>query len=151
MSQTRKQMHENTQLATPRAKPLQSCQTPLSMGFCRQEHWSGWPCPLQGIFPTQGWIPHLLCLLRWQAGSLPLGLPGKPFGEEFSSVQPIHSVMSTSLQPHGLQHARLPCPAPTSGAQTHVHRVSDAIQPSYPLSSPSPPTFNLSQLQGLFL
>ena len=35
-------------------------------------------------------------------------------------------------------------------AQTHVHRVSDAIQPSYPLLSPSPPTFNLSQHQGLF-
>ena len=35
-------------------------------------------------------------------------------------------------------------------AQTHVHQVSDAIQPSHPLSSPSPPAFNLSQLQGLF-
>ena len=35
-------------------------------------------------------------------------------------------------------------------AQTHVHRVGDAIQPSYPLSSPSPPAFNLSQNQGLF-
>ena len=35
-------------------------------------------------------------------------------------------------------------------AQTHVHRVRDAIQPSHPLSSPSPPTFNLSQHQGLF-
>ena len=35
-------------------------------------------------------------------------------------------------------------------AQTHVHRVSDAIQPSHPLSSPSPPAFNLSQHQGLF-
>ena len=34
--------------------------------------------------------------------------------------------------------------------QTHVHQVGDAIQPSYPLSSPSPPTFNLSQHQGLF-
>ena len=33
--------------------------------------------------------------------------------------------------------------------QTHVHRVGDAIQPSHPLSSPSPPTFNLSQHQGL--
>ena len=30
-------------------------------------------------------------------------------------------------------------------AQTHVHRVSDAIQPYHPLSSPSPPAFNLSQ------
>ena len=34
--------------------------------------------------------------------------------------------------------------------QTHVHWVSDAIQPSYILLSPSPPTFNLSQHQGLF-
>ena len=34
--------------------------------------------------------------------------------------------------------------------QTHVHWVSDAIQPSHPLSSPSPPTFNHSQHQGLF-
>ena len=32
-------------------------------------------------------------------------------------------------------------------AQTHVHQVGDAIQPSRPLSSPSPPTFNLSQLR----
>ena len=35
-------------------------------------------------------------------------------------------------------------------AQTHVHHVCDTIQPSYPLLSPSPPTFNLSQNQGLF-
>ena len=35
-------------------------------------------------------------------------------------------------------------------AQTHVHRVSDAIQPPHPLSSLSPPAFNLSQHQGLF-
>ena len=34
--------------------------------------------------------------------------------------------------------------------QTHVHPVGDAIQPSHPLSSPSPPAFNLSQHQGLF-
>ena len=34
--------------------------------------------------------------------------------------------------------------------QTHVHWVSDAIQPSHSLLSPSPPTFNLSQHQGLF-
>ena len=35
-------------------------------------------------------------------------------------------------------------------AQTHIHLVGDAIQPSPPLSSPSPPTFTLSQHQGLF-
>ena len=34
--------------------------------------------------------------------------------------------------------------------QINVHRVGDAIQPSHPLSSPSPPAFNLSQHQGLF-
>ena len=35
-------------------------------------------------------------------------------------------------------------------AQTHVHRVSDVIQPSHPLSPPSPPALNLSQHQSLF-
>ena len=35
-------------------------------------------------------------------------------------------------------------------SQTHVHRVGDVIQPSHPLSSPSPPTINPSQHQGLF-
>ena len=34
--------------------------------------------------------------------------------------------------------------------QTHVHQVGDAIQPSHPLSSPSPPALNLSQHPGLF-
>ena len=35
-------------------------------------------------------------------------------------------------------------------AETHIHRVGNAIQPSHPLLSPSPPAFNLSQIQGLF-
>ena len=38
----------------------------------------------------------------------------------------------------------------TELAQTHVHQVSDAIKPFHSLSSPSPPTFNLSEHQGLF-
>ena len=42
---------------------------------------------------------------------------------------------------------RLLCP---SLSQIHVHWVDDAIQPSYPLSHPSPPALNLSQHQGLF-
>ena len=47
--------------------------------------------------------------------------------------------MSDSLQSHGLQHFRPPCPSPTPRlTQTHVHWVSDVIQPSHPLSSPSP-------------
>ena len=53
----------------------------------------------------------------------------------FSSVQFSRSVVSDSLQPHESQHARPPCPSPTH-VQTHVHRVSDAIQPSLSLSSP---------------
>ena len=58
--------------------------------------------------------------------------------------------VSDSLQPHRLQHARLLCLYHLPEfAQTHVHWVSDAIQPSHPLSSPSLPTFNLSQHQGL--
>ena len=35
-------------------------------------------------------------------------------------------------------------------AQTHIHRVGDAIQPFHPLSPPSPPAFNLSQPRNLF-
>ena len=66
-------------------------------------------------------------------------------------VQFSHSVVSDSLRPYGLQHAWPPWPSPTPEfTQTHVHWVSDAIQPSHPLSSPSPPAFNLSQHQGLF-
>ena len=59
--------------------------------------------------------------------------------------------MSNSLWPHESQHARPPCPSPTpEPTQTHVHWVGDAIQPSHPLSSPSPPALSLSQHQGLF-
>ena len=51
-------------------------QAPLSMGFSRQEYWSGLPCPPPGHLPTQRSNSHLLCLLHWQAGSLPLVPPG---------------------------------------------------------------------------
>ena len=71
--------------------------------------------------------------------------------EQISSVHFSHSVLSDSLQTHGGQHTRLPCPSQLlKPTQTHVHWVGDEIQPSHPLSSPSPPTFNLSQNQGLF-
>ena len=70
---------------------------------------------------------------------------------QFSSVQFSHSVVSNSLWPHELQHARPPCQSPAPEfTQTHIHRVSDAIQPSHPLSSPSPPAPNPSQHQNLF-
>ena len=47
-------------------------QAPLSMGFSRQEYWSGLHALLQGIFPTQGSNPGFLRLLHWQVSSLPL-------------------------------------------------------------------------------
>ena len=47
-------------------------QAPLSVGFPRREYWSELPFPPPGIFLTQGLNPCLLCLLLWQAGSLPL-------------------------------------------------------------------------------
>ena len=71
------------------AKSLESCptlvtlwtialQAPLSIRCCRHEYWSGLPCPPLGHLPTQELSSHVLCLLHWQAGSLPPGPPGKP-------------------------------------------------------------------------
>ena len=74
-----------------------------------------------------------------------------PIRNIFSSVHFSRSVVSDSLWHHGLQHATLPCPSPIMElAQTHVRWVDHAIQSSHPLSSPSPPTFSLSQNEGLF-
>ena len=72
-------------------------------------------------------------------------------GCKICSVQFSRSVVSDSLWfqgPHtpGIPvHHQLP-----ESTQTHLHWVGDAIQPSHPLSSPSPPAPNLSQHQGLF-
>ena len=68
-----------------------------------------------------------------------------------SSVQFSRSVMSNSLQPHGLQHARPLCSSPTPGDYSNSCPLSqDTIQPSHPLSSASPLALNLTQHQGLF-
>ena len=47
-------------------------QTPLSLEFSGQEYWSELHALLQRMFPTPGLNPRLLCLLHWQADSLPL-------------------------------------------------------------------------------
>ena len=74
---------------------------------------------------------------------------------KFNSVQFSHSVVSESLWPHELQHARPPCPSPTPGVHPNpVHRVGDAIQPSHPVipfsscpqSFPASESFQMSQL-----
>ena len=59
------------------------------------------------------------------------------------------SVVSDSLRRYGCSMPGFPVYLLPELAQTHVHWVSDAIQPSHPLSSPSP-ALNLSQHQGLF-
>ena len=55
-----------------------ACQALLSIGFSRQEYWSGLPCPPPGDLPDSGLEPASLMSLHWQVGSLPLAPPGKP-------------------------------------------------------------------------
>ena len=73
--------------------------------------------------------------------------PSPPLLTTFSSTaQPC-----PTLQPHESQHARPPCPSPTPRVQPNPCQSSRwCIQPSHPLSSPSPPALNPSQRQGLF-
>ena len=147
------------------AKPLQLCPTlcdPMDYrppGSSVHRHYpskntgEGFHALLQGIFPTQGLNLCLLCLLHWQAGSLPLAPPGEPStmslsSVQFSSVAQSCPTLGDPMNPStpGLPvHHQLP-----EFTQTHVHRVNDAIQPSHPLSSPSPPAPNPSQHQSLF-
>ena len=54
----------------------------------------------------------------------------------FYSVQLSRSVMSESLQPHGPQHTRPPCPSSTPRVYSNSYPLSDSIQPSHPLSVP---------------
>ena len=76
-----------------------ACQVPLSMGFCRQEHWSGLSCPPPRVFPTQG---SKLCLVHWQANSLLP--PEKPIPihiqvQKGSSNLPVSSQLPAICQP----------------------------------------------------
>ena len=102
---------------------------------------------LQGIFPTQ---ESSQCLLhcRWILYKLSYQGSSQEYSVQFSSVAQscptLCDPMNCSMP--GLPvHHQLP-----EFTQTHVHLVGDAIQPSHPLSSPSPPAPNPSQHQGLF-
>ena len=115
---------------------------PLSMEFSRQEYWRRLPCPCPGIFLTQGSNSGLLHC-RW---ILYPESPGESF--QFSSVAQLCPTLCDPMECSMLGfpvHHQLP-----ELVQTHHHQVSDAIQPSHPLLSPSPPAFNLSQCQSLF-
>ena len=76
------------------------------------KHQSGQPIPSSGDLPNLGIEPGSPAL---QVGSFSAKLPGNPMCI-FSSVQFSRSVVSDSLQPRGLQHARPPCPSPTPRA-----------------------------------
>ena len=91
-------------------------------------------------------------LLKFQCRYLlPQNESSLSFPPIFSSVWFSRSVVSNCLRPDESQHARPPCPSPTlEFTQTQVQRVGGAIQPSHPLSSPSPPAPNPSQHQSLF-
>ena len=77
----------------------------------------------------------------------------KNVGKGMFAVQFSSGTQSCPTLCHPMNHSMTGLPVhhqvPES-TQTHVHRVGDAIQPSHPLLSPSPPAFNLSQHQGVF-
>ena len=98
----------------------------------------------RGSSRTRGWT-HVSCTASRFFTTEP---PGKP-SLLFSSVQWLSRVRLCNPMNHStpglpVHHQLL------EFTQTHVHRVDDAIQPSHPLSSPSPPAPNPSHHQGIF-
>ena len=95
----------------------------------------GWEDPLEKEMATHSSI------LAWKI----------PWTEEPGGLQSMGSQSQTLCDPMDYSMPGFPVHHQLLElAQTHIHRVSDAIQPSYPLLSPSLPAFNLSQDQGLF-
>ena len=122
-------------------------QAPPSMGFPKQEYWSGFPFPSPGDLPEPG-IEDTSPALA--GGFFTTELPGKPphwWSVQFSSVAQLCLTLRDPMD-HSTPGLPVHHQQPES-TQTHLHWVGDAIQPSHPLSSPSP-AFNLSQHQGLF-
>ena len=140
-------------------------QAPLSREFPRQEYWRGLPLHSPGDLLKSGVGPRSPA---FQENSLTLEPPGKPtffvglycnltfhlWRKAINSSFQFSSVSQSCLtlcEPMNCSMPGLPVhhllPEFT---QTHVHWVGDAIQPSHPLSSPSPPAPNLSQHQSLF-
>ena len=93
--------------------------------------------------------PDILeCEVKWALESITMNKASGDDGIQFSSVAQSCSTLCKPMNrstPGLPVHHQLP-----EFTQTHVHRVGDAIQPSHPLSSPSPPAPNPSQHQSLF-
>ena len=116
------------------------CSPPGSSapGISRQEHWSGVPLPIQGIFPTQGLNPCLLHLLHWQVASLPLVPPGKPVclnclvtAVVSDSGWPMdYSLPGSSVRgiPRQEYWSGLPCPPPGDLPNLGIESGSPALQ-----------------------
>ena len=114
-------------------------QTPLSVGFPKQEHWSGVPFPSPEDLPRAGIKPASPASA---GGFLATELP-----VQFSPVTQSCLTLCNSMDcstPGLPVHHQLP-----ELAQTHVDQVGYIIQPSHPLLSPSP-AFSHSQHEGLF-
>ena len=123
-------------------------QAPLSMGFSRQEDWSGLPFASPGDLPNPGIEPRS-CALHMVSC-----IAGRFFTERAISSVKFNLVnQSCPILCNPMDHSTPGFPVHhhlLEFTQTHVHWVGDAIQPSHPLLLLSPPIFNLSQHQGLF-
>ena len=100
------------------------------MGFSRPEYWSGLPLHSPWYLPNPGIKTKCLASPALAGGffttTATLEVPSNPL----SSVQFSFSVMSDSLWPHGLQHARHPCPSPTSRAYSNLCLLSPWCHPT---------------------
>ena len=96
---------------------------------------------VQVFYSCFNWIAWFVCWVVWTAYMCWI-LTLYQLSLLFS-----HSVVSDSLQPHGLQHARLPCPSPSPGACSSLCPLSLWCLPTI---SSSPPAFDLSKHQDLF-
>ena len=72
-----------------------ACQAPLSMGSPRLGYWYGLPFLSPGIFPTQEWNPHCLCLLHWQAASS----LSEPVKYPFAVLHENHTALQLAIIP----------------------------------------------------
>ena len=131
---------ENLFMATRRTVAKNKINKQANLGGGGRNTQGDWPQAGGGSLLAKS-CPTLVtpCTIACQA---PLSMDSRLV--QFSSVQSLSRVQLFGVES---QLARPPCPSQTPGefTQTHAHWVSDNIQPSHPLASPSPPAPNPSQ------